>query len=115
MTALEIMVGGRDRLAAQEILSRVHCKDSILVSQSRRAAVYRILVEEEQISSVIQQLRQCIKTFSLCAVSKNEDDLMPHKMDPDPPQTHAFRALNVPVRDGKPIMRRIFGFKSLDE
>lgn len=115
MTALEIMVGVRDLLAAQEILSRIHCKDSILVSQSRRAAVYRILIEEEQISSVIQQLRQSIKTFSLCAVSKNENDLMPYKMDSDLPQMHAFRALNLPVRDGEPIMRRIFGFKSLDE
>lgn len=115
MTALEIMVGGRDLLAAQEILSRIHCKDSILVSQSRRAAVYRILIEEEQISSVIQQLRQSIKTFSLCAVSKNEDDLMPYKMDSDLSQMHAFRALNLPVRDGEPIMRRIFGFKILDE
>lgn len=115
MTTLEIMVEGRDLLAAQETLSRIHCKDSLLVSQSRRTAVYRLLVEEAQIASVIQELRQSIKSFSLCAVCKNENDFMPYKTDPDLPQPHAFRALNVPVIDNEPIMRRIFGFKSLDQ
>ena len=65
MTTLEIMVGKKDFLTAQEALSRIHFKDNILVSQNRRAAVYRILIEEDRMASVIQELRQSIKSFSL--------------------------------------------------
>ena len=79
MTTLEIMVGKKDFLTAQEVLSRIHFKDNILVSQNRRAAVYRILIEEDRMASVIQELRQSIKFFSLCAVSKDETDFLPRK------------------------------------
>ncbi|MDD6682286.1 MAG: hypothetical protein PUE61_03830 [Clostridiales bacterium] len=115
MTTLEIMVGKKDFLTAQEVLSRIHFKDNILVSQNRRAAVYRILIEEDRMASVIQELRQSIKSFSLCAVSKDETDFLPRKTESDQPETYAFRALNVPVKDGELIMRRMFGFKTFDE
>ena len=115
MTTLEIMVGKMDFLTAQEVLSRIHFKDSILISQNRRTAVYRILIEEDRMASVIQELRQNIKSFSLCAVSKDETDFLPRKTESDQPETYAFRALNVPIKDGELIMRRMFGFKTFDE
>lgn len=115
MIILEIMVGKKDFLTAQEVLSRIHFKDSILISQNRRAAVYRILIEEERMASVIEELRQSINSFSLCAVSKDEDDFLPRQTESNQPETYAFRALNVPVKDGELIMRRMFGFKTLDE
>ena len=115
MTTLEIMVGKKDFRTAQEVLSRIHLKDSVLVSQNRRVAVCRILIEEERMASVIQELRQSIKSFSLCSVSKEEDDFLPRRTDADQPETYAFRALNVPVKDGELIMRHMFGFKTFDE
>ena len=115
MTTLEIMIGKKDFLTAQEVLSRIHVKDSVLISQNSYAAVYRILIEEERMASVIRELRRSVKTFSLCAVSRIESDFLPYKTKSDQPETYAFRALNVPVRDGELIMRRMFGFKTFDD
>ena len=115
MTTLEIMVGRKDLRTAQEVLSRIHPYDSVLISQNRRTAVYRILIEEDRMAAVIRELSQAIKSFSLCAVSKSEEDFLPRSTETDGAESYAFRALNTPVRDGELIMRRMFGFKTLDE
>ena len=75
MTTLEIMVGKKDFLTAQEVLSRIHFKDNILVSQNRRAAVYRILIEEDRMASVIQELRQSIKSLKASRLCNPQDGL----------------------------------------
>lgn len=115
MTVLEIMVNKKDFRTAQKVLSRIHFKNNTLVSQNRREAVYRILIDEERLASAIQELRRSLKSFSLCAVSKEECDSPLCKTDAGLPETHAFRALNVPVKGGELFVRRMFGFRSPDE
>ena len=115
MTRLDIKVGRKDFRTAQEVLPRICLEGGILISQNRHSVVYRIHVEESQIASVIQKLRKNIKSLSLCAVAKEEYDILPRKVNAGQPKVCAFRAMNLPVKEGELIMRRMFGFKTLDE
>ncbi len=111
MTTIEFAVGKKDFRTAQEVLSRLCAEDGILISQNGCAAVYRIRIGEERAAFAIQALREKVKTFSLCAASKND---LP-ETDADPPKARAFRALNAPDREGEMIMRHMFGFKASDD
>ena len=114
MTTLEFTVCRKELRTAQEVLSGMQCKEILLVSQRRDAAVYRILIEEEQRGAVVRKLRQALNSFSIRFISKIEGDFLTRAEASDRDEARAFRGMNVPAKDGEPIMRRMFGFKRED-
>lgn len=113
MMVLEFAIGKRDLLTARKMLADMHFEDMTLVSQNRDRSVYRALIEDRKLGSMVAGLKKTLPSFNLTAVLRDARDFLPKETLPACEE--GLRALGDDALEGDRPMRRMFGFKTWNE
>lgn len=113
MMVLEFAIGKRDLLTARKMLADMHFADMALVAQNRDRSVYRALIEDGQLGSMVAGLKKTLPSFNLTAVLRDVREFLPRETLPV--RDEGLRALGDDALEGDRPMRRMFGFKTWNE